>query len=194
MLIVQSLIASVAALPPQEASWRPLSTSPVLVECSEAVGGPWCRSYGVINAPIDQVAESLRDMATSAHLFESVLRIDVLSDDVLHITLDYPTPLADRDYVAHYSHANEGQSQIFTWEPVAHERAPVTDAAVRLPNFAGEWRLEPRGSSTWVRYTWQAEIAGSFPSWAYEVAWRRAGQEALRDLARTRKATLSAVE
>ena len=51
---------------------------------------------------------------------------------------------------------------------------------------------KPAGSATKVRYTWEAEINGSFPEFGYETAWKRAGHEALKDLAQTQKAALSA--
>lgn len=186
------LAAASAANPPgDDAGWEVLTSSPVRVECATVSGQPWCRSFGVIHAPIGQVDGALRDMSTSAHLFESVLSINVLAEDTMHITLDYPAPLDDRDYVAKYAYRTEGEVRTFTWTPVVHPGAPETDAAVRLPNFAGEWRLSPEGDGTAVRYTWQAEINGSFPTFAYSQAWKKAGHEALKDLANTQGATLT---
>ena len=184
------LLPAALALPPEGTAWELLQDKPVRVECATVAGEPWCRSFGLIGAPVDQVGSALKDMRHSADLFQSVLSIDVLPNDVLHITLDYPAPLADRDYVARYSAREEGAARIFTWVPATDPGAPETDAAVRLPAFAGEWRLEPREGGTWVRYTWQAQINGKFPAWGYNIAWKRAGFEALRDLARTRGADL----
>jgi hypothetical protein len=192
MMMPILLIAAAAAAPPgDEAAWETLTTSPVKVECATVAGQPWCRSYGLIHAPIAQVDGALRNMSTSADLFESVLSIDVLAEDTMHIVLDYPAPLDDRDYVAKYTYITQGDTRIFQWSPVVHPGAPETAAAVRLPNFAGEWRLQPSGQNTIVRYTWQAEINGSFPSFAYAQAWKKAGHEALKDLANTQGAVLS---
>ena len=129
-------------------------------------------------------------MSSNAGLFESVLSINVLAEDTMHITLDYPAPLDDRDYVAKYTYGTSGDARTFTWTPVVHDGAPETAAAVRLPNFAGEWHLSPQGAETLVRYTWQAEINGSFPTFAYSQAWKKAGHEALKDLANTQGAKL----
>ena len=186
------LLAAAAANPPgDDAGWEVLASSPVRVECAQVSGQPWCRSFGVIHAPLSQVDGALRSMSTNTDLFESVLSINVLAEDTMHITLDYPAPLDDRDYVAKYTYGTDGDARTFTWVPVVHPDAPETAAAVRLPNFAGEWRLSPQGSNTAVRYTWQAEINGSFPEFAYSQAWKKAGHEALKDLANTQGAKLS---
>lgn len=183
--------ASAGTIPGDEFVWNRLTNKPVPVECATINSKPWCRSKGVVHAPIAQVADALKNMRSNAHLFESVLAINVLSEDTLHIVLDYPAPLDDRDYVAQYTYSSDGDAELFTWVPVHHAGAPTNTGAVRLPNFAGEWRLQPSGDHTLVQYTWQAEINGRFPSFAYNTAWKKAGHEALKDLAHTQKAALT---
>lgn len=192
-MITLLLTAAFAAAPPDAGvSWETLSSSPVTVECATVAGAPWCRSFGTIAAPLDGVVGALRDMRYSADKFESVVQIDVLAEDTLRVVLDYPSPLDDRDYVARYSYTTEGTAHLFRWTPAPDAGAAVVDGVVRLPDFAGEWRLEPTADGqTRVRYTWQAAIHGSFPSWAYSTAWKRAGYEALKDLAGTQGASLS---
>jgi len=192
LILVFSSLALAGSVPGDRAAWESLTTSPVPVECVTAAGEPWCRSTGLVLAPIAQVSQALEDMRHNAHLFDSVLRIDILEGDAVHVVLDYPSPLDDRDYVARYTYTVEGDAHVFRWVSELHPGAPITDEAVRLPAFAGEWRLEPRGEHTWVRYTWQAEINGSFPSFGYSTARKRAGHEALKDLANTQGAALSA--
>ncbi len=184
------LSAATAAMPGDEASWSTVGESPVRVECTEVDGEPWCRSFGLVHAPLEQVSQALKNMRYSADLFESVVSIDIISDTVLHVVLDYPAPLDDRDYVASYTFSQDGDAHLFTWVPASDE-VPVPDGVVRLPRFAGEWRLEPRDGGTWVRYTWQGEINGSFPSFAYTQARKKAGYEALKDLAHTQRAELT---
>lgn len=179
-------------VPADAASWETLTRSPVPVECTEVQGEPWCRSRGIVHAPIDQVAGSLANMADHADLFQSVVSIEVLEENLLHVVLDYPLPFDDRDYVARYSHESRGEAQFFRWKPATHPGAPETDDTVRLAHFQGEWHLEPRGDHTWVQYTWHAKISGSFPSFALPTAWKRAGTEALTDLARTQGTELTA--
>ena len=186
--------ASAAGLPDDGAAWETLSTSPVRVECTTHDGAPWCRSFGLIGAPIDQVSQALRDMRGNADAFESVLSIRVISEDTLHIVLDYPSPLDDRDYVARYSHSTDGDVQRFSWVSEGQSAVPVPDGVVRLPNFAGEWELRPHAGGTAVRYTWHGEINGSFPAFGYSVARKKAGHEALKDLAQTQGARLSKLD
>jgi len=183
------------AAPPLDSQWDRLTSRPVPVECTEVSDVPWCRSKGVVvGAAPDQVAEALEAMKEGANAFESVLSVRVIAPNVIHVVLDYPAPLADRDYVARYTHTTDGGSHTYSWASVANEGAPETDEAVRLPHFAGSWQLEPHAAGTLVTYTWNAEIAGSFPTFAYKMAWKKAGHEALKDLAHTRGAQLSAPE
>lgn len=191
MLPLLLLSSALAAVPGDDAPWEVLSTSPVKVECARVGGVPWCRSEGVVHAPIDAVSKALKDMRYNASAFSSIVAIDVLDESTIRVVLDYPSPLDDRDYVARYTYTEEGPVRVYSWVPAVHPGAPEVDGVVRLPRFEGSWRMEPREGSTWVRYTWQAEIQGSFPSWGYAQAWKKAGLEALKDLARTQKAKLT---
>jgi hypothetical protein len=189
MLVLASALA--LARPGADASWEVLDTSPVRIECTEAAGQPWCRSVGLIAAPLDQVAQAMEDMAGQSEVFEAVSLIDELGDDTYRIVLDFPGMFSDRDYVAKFTKHVEGDARIYRWEPVTHPKAPPTDDIVRLERMAGEWRLEPAGDQTKATYLWQAELGGSFPNWALSTARKKAGNEALKDLAKTRKAKLS---
>jgi hypothetical protein len=190
LLLLPTLLLSGARIPGDDASWETLLENPVRVECTTLEGEPWCRSSGLLRAPIDEVARALEDMRYNASAFKSIVRIDNLDATAIRVVLDYPPPLDDRDYVSRYTSLREGEARIVRWTPVVHPDAPVEPGIVRLPRFAGEWRLLPCEGGTLVRYTWQAEIAGSFPSFGYPTARRRAGTEALLDLARVRKARL----
>ena len=188
-----TLYAAVAlAMPSADATWEPLQDKPVPIECTTQGDATWCRSTGVLAAPVDAVTNSLKDMRNNASKFESIVQIDVLSDDAIRVVLDFPALLSDRDYVAKYTMREEGDARIFAWSSVAHPDAPPVDGIVRLPRFAGEWRLEPQGEGTKVTYLWHAEIAGSFPGWALPIARKKAGHEALKDLASVNGAALSA--
>ncbi len=193
-MILLSLSALALARPGADATWDLLDSSPVRIECTEVSGQPWCRSVGVIAAPIDQVASAMEDMASQSDVFEAVSQIDVLGDDTYRVVLDFPGMFSDRDYVAHFTKRVEGEARIYAWEPVTHPKAPEVDGIVRLSRMAGEWRLEPAGTGTKATYLWQAELMGSFPSWALSTARKKAGNEALKDLAKTRDAKLTPPE
>ena len=191
--MVTLIAAAAMALPPADATWELLQDKPVPIVCTEHGGSTWCKSEGILAAKLDAVASSLRDMRLNADKFEAIVKIDVLSDDALRVVLDFPSLLSDRDYVAKYSLAEEdGGVKVLSWTSTTHPDAPPEAGIVRLPNFAGEWRLVPEGESTRVTYLWHADIAGSFPSWALPIARKKAGYEALKDLAKVNGATLTA--
>ncbi len=181
-----------ASVPGADAAWESIQSKPVPISCVEVAGTPWCRSQGVIAAAPDKVASALEQMSAGSSQFESVVSVRLLDPDTIHVVLDYPSPLTDRDYVAKYSRSVQGDVTTYSWVPVAHPEAPENGDAVRLPKFEGTWVLQPIDGGTLVTYTWHAEIAGSFPSWAYKQAWKKAGHEALKDLANTQGAALTA--
>ena len=191
-MIIASIAASaLAADPPgDEATWDEIRNDQVRVECTEVAGEPWCRSHGVVGASIESVANTLENMAAHQDKFEAVASIRELEPGVLHITLDYPGMLSDRDYVAKYTPSVVGEVRRYQWRAVTHASAPPVDGVVRLSRFGGAWELSPSGSHTKVTYTWHAELGGSFPKWAMGIARRRAGHEALKDLAAAHGAKL----
>ncbi len=192
MSLILAVPATALAMPGADARWEPLDTGKVAIECTDVAGAPWCRASSIVGAPIDRVSSGLENMSGQAEIFDAVSEIRVLEPDVLHITLDFPGMLSDRDYVAKYSKATDGDARLYRWSPVVHTDAPHVDGVVRLVNMAGEWRLEPVGGETRVTYTWQAELAGSFPSFAISTARKKTGNEALKDLANAQSASLRA--
>lgn len=179
--IALAFAPALAGPPGNDAAWEELRNDVVKVECTEVESVPWCRSTGLVGAPIDSVSASLRDMAAHQDKFEAVSSIRVLEPGLLHITLDYPALLSDRDYVARYAFRTEGDRQIYSWTAAKHADAPPVKGVVRLPDFAGSWTLEPSGVNTRVTYTWHGD--SRLPQMFWHQAWKKAGHEALKDLA-----------
>ncbi len=190
MLATLAITAAIARPPGDEATWETVRDDIVHIECAEAGDDIWCRADGIVAAPLDDVLSTLRDMPQHQDAFELVRSIVELGDDTLHITIDYPSLFSDRDYVAKYTHTADGDVHRVSWVPVVHPKAPPVKGAVRLVKFEGEWRLQPGAGGTAVRYTWHADPGGSFPNWAKPIARKRAGHEALKDLAAARGTTL----
>ncbi len=182
-LLLTAAPGAVAGPPGPDAAWEELRNDIVRVECTTSGGAPWCRSHGLVAAPVDQLTNTLENMAEHQDKFEAVLGINVLEEDTLHVTLDYPGLFSDRDYVARYARSTSGDTHIYSWTPVTHAGAPAQDGVVRLSRFEGEWRLKAEGSNTRVTYLWQAEFGGSFPTRFESLGRRKAGHEALKDLA-----------
>ncbi len=180
------------AMPPSDATWTLLSEGKERIECTEQGDVTWCRSSATVTAPIDKIVGSLSDMAKNADRFESILSIRTLEADVMHITLDFPGLLSDRDYVARYEmQERENGVHALVWTPIKHPNAPHVKGVVRLNDYEGEWLLEPAGSSTVVTYLWHASYGGSLPALALPMARKKTGQEALKDIAVVNDAKVS---
>lgn len=188
-LALSALPAFASTFPGADASWAQLSGGDPTIECTSVGDEPWCRSTGLVDAPLAQVTATLKNMAAHQDLFDSIVRIDVLEADTMHIVLDFPSPLSDRDYVAKYTLLTDGATQVFHWESVVHDAAPATSGIVRLPRMAGEWRLTAEGTRTRVVYLWEADVQGSLPAFTQNKARTIAGNKALEDI---RKATAAA--
>jgi hypothetical protein len=192
LAILAVTVQSAQAQPSPDAVWESMQTKPVVIECTAVAGVPWCRSTGLVGAPLDKVAASLENMDQSADVFEAVSSIRKLEADTFHITMDYPGLMSDRDYVAKYVRTEgEGGSRTYAWQAVVHAAAPQVAGVVRLVRMAGHWHLVPKGNATTVTYLWQADVGGSFPNWALPLARKKTGNEALKDISKAPGASLS---
>lgn len=161
------------------ATWEILEESPARVQCTRADGLPWCQAMGVLDLPLHLLEQRVTDLAQYPDTFLRIRSARVLAPDIVHISLDMPYFLADRDYVARFVRQEIGPTLEISWGAVEHPRAPVGDA-VRLPRAAGSWRLEPLSpGQTRVTYTWNGELLGDFPDFALPRAWVVQGLEVL---------------
>lgn len=176
------LCLSALALPSGAASWSVLaegdpSAGEARVSCTEEGGKPWCKSEAVLPASPDAVEAVLTDFSRYTEVFLRVTSCRVLEPQVVHVTLDMPAPLSDRDYIARFERSVDGADRVFRWKAVEHPLAPPGEA-VRLVRSAGEWRLSPAaGGKTRLTYTWEAELGGDIPEWALPRAWTVQGTE-----------------
>lgn len=174
-----TIAATALALPSESTQYTDvLQSADPRIECATVNEEPWCRSIGMVPLPISQVASTLERMTEHQDLFDAIVEIRVVAPDTMHITLDYPWPVWDRDYVAKYTRSNEGGVWRYRWEPVVHPAAPPVKGVVRLPRMAGEWKLESVGNQTRVTYLWQAEVTGVPATQARKIA----GNEAIKDI------------
>ena len=182
---MEPLLLLTLALPGPDATWDTLLKSPVHVECTEADGVPFCRSTAVFQAEPQALRNTLGAMADHVDKFESILEVQKLGDgDIMHVVMDFPWPLADRDYVAKYTQTNSDDGgMVLSWTAASHPDAPATDDRVRLADFTGSWTLTPKADSTEVVYLWHALYGGALPAQALNTARKKTGQEALKDLA-----------
>jgi hypothetical protein len=175
--------AASAALPPDDGTWSTIQETPVRIVCTEVEKKPYCRSTGVIGAPVATATATFETLDQHQAQMGAISKIERLEPDVLHIVMDYPFPLKDRDYVARFAHRTESDgTEVFAWTPVVHPSAPATSDAIRLTWLEGEWRFTPDGSRTRVTYVWQADPGGSIPD--VGAVRKQAGTLAIRDLAK----------
>ncbi|MDP6933283.1 MAG: hypothetical protein QGG40_10225 [Myxococcota bacterium] len=160
-------------------SWEVLQEGDPWIGCTTVDAMPWCRSIGTIDAPVATIARLLEDHAGYPRIFTRITESRVLEPNVVHLTLDMPYPVANRDYVVRYDRSTEGQEQVYRFQAVEHPDAPLGEA-VRLIHAGGEWRISAaEGNRTTVAYTWCGELRGDFPDWALPRAWGVQGNEVM---------------
>lgn len=180
-MITLLAVASFAAVPGASATWSPLTTSPTLIECTTSGGKPYCRSTAVIGVPVTTAVDVFARLDQHVDKMESITLVERLEPDVLHVVMDYPYPLSDRDYVAKFTRRTDADgSEVFAWAPVEHAGAPGDQSIIRLP-IDGEWRFKAEGNNTRVTYVWMADPGGNLPD-ANPVR-KKAGYLAITDIA-----------
>ncbi|MCA9489698.1 MAG: hypothetical protein KC621_07230 [Myxococcales bacterium] len=181
MFLLSFGLAAHAGLPPASASWSLLAESPVKIECTTFEERPYCRATGIIGAPSDKAATTFAELDKHVDQMEAITMVKRLEPDVLHIVMDYPWPINDRDYVARFTRSEQDGAQVFAWTPIEHAGAPVDPKIVRLPWLDGEWRFAPDGENTRVTYLWEADPGGGIPD--ANMVRKKAGLFALTDIA-----------
>ncbi len=180
-MITLLAIASYAAVPGDSATWSPLTTSPTLIECTEAGGKPYCRSTGVIGVPVATAVDVFARLDQHTAKMENISLVDRLEPDILHVVMDYPYPLSDRDYVAKFTRRTDPDgTEVFAWAPVEHAGAPPDSSVIRLP-IDGEWKFKAEGANTRVTYIWMSDPGGNLPD--ANAVRKKAGYLAVFDIA-----------
>ena len=165
-----------------DASWDVLADAEKWVGCTEQDDVIWCRSIAVIPASGQRLESLLEDFPGYVDVFDRVAMIRVLEPNVVHVLLDMPFPFLSRDYVARFVKTESGGDVVsYTFQSELHQRAPILDSvAVRLPDAAGRWTLEPISpSSTRVTYTWNGYLGGDIPTWGLGRARKIQGLEVM---------------
>ena len=179
------LTLTAAALPGDSAPWTTLSEGPIRVACAQDGGTTWCRAWGDADAAPEIVGQVIEDRAHYADFYTHIGRTRVLADGTFQMVIDYPSIIDDRDMVVRPTRLPDRQALVYQWTSVVHPELPEEDGVVRLAGAAGEWRVEPRlGGGSVLRYTWNADLGGSLPSWILERIRVGTGEETLTETAR----------
>ncbi|MFT5681941.1 MAG: putative membrane protein [Myxococcota bacterium] len=152
----------------------------VPVDCAWSEGVPWCTASVTIDAPAAQVEGILSDFSGLPSIFPRIESSSQLDENIIHVVLEMPFPLAPRDYVAKFTREEAAGETRLHWIAVEHPAAPLSEAHVRLLSTAGTWTIRPDSETTTeVIYRWNAELGGDVPSWALPRAWQMQGDEVL---------------
>jgi hypothetical protein len=176
------LSALAAAAPPTDAKWAPLQSSPVRIDCADVPGRPYCRSTAVIGVPLAVATRTFEELDRHQDKMGAITLVERLEADVLHVVMDYPFPLSDRDYVARFTRRAESDGTVvYAWTPIEHAAAPPLEGVVRLTWLDGEWRFAAEGSHTRLTYVWESDPGGNLPD--VRAVRSKAGFLAIQDMA-----------
>ena len=141
-------------------------------------GYPICQATSVLPFSIESISSIIEDVRNYPKVFKRIHKTNILEKNIIHVMLDMPFLLSDRDYVIKYKKNKTQNNWDFTFRAVKHTNAPLDKDYVRLVNAAGKWKLISKDDNqTLVSYTWNGELLGDFPNFALERAWKTQGNE-----------------
>ena len=161
-------------------NWNVLQDKEIWIGWAEEGDVPWCKAQRTFPFSMDKIAEILEDKANYPNVFKRIETTTMLGQEIVHIMLDMPFPIASRDYIVKYTTHLTGNDLLYQFRAVNHEKVTLMKSYIRLVNAAGEWRFSPvNNNETKVIYTWNGELLGDFPDWALPRAWKTQGNEVL---------------
>ena len=179
-LLVCIVNSSVTLPPTNHTKWNILTNEKIWVGWTEFGDIQWSQARSTISASKQKIEAIIKDKPNYPNVFKRVESAQIITDEIVHISLDMPFPFSNRDYVVSYSQNHDGEDIIYRFHAVNHPDAQLSEGYVRLVNAAGEWRLHPLAiNSTEVSYTWNGELRGDFPDWALTRAWETQGEEVM---------------
>ena len=158
--------------------WEIIQETDVNLKWTNQNGFPVVRATAKMPFPIDSISKIIEDVKNYPNVFKRIQEVQILDKNIIHIMLDMPFLLSDRDYVIQYSKNKSKATWKFSFNAIDHEGAPVTEKYIRLVNTFGEWKLSPTNENeTLLVYTWNGELLGDFPEFALKRAWKTQGNE-----------------
>ena len=127
-----------------------------------------------------KVRQIIEDKVNYPQIFKRIETTNLITEEIVYISLEMPFPFYDRDFVVKYIQIKEDSDFIYRFYSVVNDEAPLYSDYVRLIRATGEWRLKPLDSKhTEITYTWNGELLGDFPNWALTRAWKQQGLEVI---------------
>ena len=159
-------------------NWSIIQKKVIQIRWTDYEGYPICQTTSVLPFSMESISSIIEDVENYPSVFKRIHKTNTLEKDIIHVMLDMPLFLSNRDYVIQYIKSKNQNTWEFTFNAVKHIDAPEKNNYVRLVNAAGKWKLVPKNKNeTTVSYTWNGELLGDFPSFALERAWKTQGNE-----------------
>ncbi len=161
-------------------SWNVLQESDVWIGWTMKDDIQWCKAEKILPFELKRISTIIEDKGNYPSVFRRIEEAVILSNDIVHISLDMPFPFSGRDYIVRYVSNKTENEFTYTFTADNEIEIPVRKNYVRLINAGGQWRLTPtEKGKTKVTYVWNGELRGDFPNWALERAWKVQGTEVL---------------
>ena len=137
--------------------------------------------YG--DANLDEVVNVIRDVDNYHTFFKSVFISKINNENEVNIVFDMPLWLWDRDYTVRFVESEYDNVIKYTFNAIITDSYPERENTIRLPNFAGSWYMEEIDTNKiLVKYTYNCEMLGKFPDWAFSKACGIGCNEVLKGL------------
>ena len=158
--------------------WNIIQKNKTQIRWTEYNGYPICQTISILPFSVESISSIIEDVGNYPNVFKRIHRTNVIEKDIVHVMLDMPFFLSNRDYVIQFRKNKAQSNWAFSFSAVTHKDAPLNKDYVRLVNAAGKWKLIPMDKNqTSVSYTWNGELLGDFPNFALERAWKTQGNE-----------------
>ena len=179
LTVILCLTTGFGQFPPDEITeWTVLQHNQTLIEWSPESVYPWIRVSETFPFPVEQLMKLIEDKTNYPEIFKRVEKSVIVDQDIVYLKVDMPFPFSGRDYVVKYVTRLMNHHIIYQFSAAIHEDIPENSDYVRLVNMAGKWELVPASTDTTeLTYTWNGELLGDFPEWAFERAWITQGNE-----------------
>jgi len=164
-------------------NWEILQENPVLIKVLKE-DYPKCSAEIIINQSVESILDVIEDVANYRTFFESIDISNINDNDEVRLAIDMPFPFSDRDYTVKFNR-NENEFEVNYWyASIISEDYVLDENYVRLVDAKGGWNISKVNSEkgVLVTYTWNGDMRGDFPGWAYSKAWVKQGNEILLNL------------
>ena len=159
-------------------NWNVLQNKKIQIKWVNHRDFPICQTSSTLPFSMKSISNIIEDVENYPKVFKRIYKVNILEEDVVHIMLDMPLFLSNRDYIIKYKKNKSSDGWEFSFNAVKHHNAPETKDHIRLINAAGLWKIIPIDTNkTSIIYTWNGELLGGFPEFAFERAWKTQGNE-----------------